>query len=88
MSHANIAKIMARYTALIHYGACMLSLRVLLVSLAAIIVFGPVLKKLLSINLILLLGILQVLYLGVLVYLDGYFDSRYKEKDWLRIQNN
>ena len=67
---------------------CNLSLRVLLVSLAAIIVFGPVLKKLLSINLILLLGILQVLYLGVLVYLDGYFDSRYKEKDWLRIQNN
>ena len=67
---------------------CNLSLRVLLVSLVAIIVFGPVLKKLLSVNLILLLGILQVLYLGVLVYLDGYFDSRYKEKDWLRIQNN
>lgn len=67
---------------------CNLSLRVLLVSLAAIIVFGPVLKKLLSINLILIVGILQVLYLGVLVYLDGYFDSRYKEKDWLRIQNN
>ncbi len=67
---------------------CNLSLRVLLVSLAAIIVFGPVLKKLLSINLILLLGILQVLYLGVLIYLDGYFDSRYKTNDWIRIQNN
>ena len=67
---------------------CNLSLRVLLVSLAAIIVFGPVLKKLLSINLILILGILQVLYLGVLVYLDGYFDSRYKTNDWIRIQNN
>ena len=67
---------------------CNLSLRVLLVSLAAIIVFGPVLKKLLSINLILLLGSLQVLYLGVLVYLDGYFDSRDKTNDWIRIQNN
>lgn len=67
---------------------CNLSLRVLLVSLAAIIVFGPVLKKLLSINLILIIGILQIIYLGVLVYLDGYFDSRCKEKDWLRIQNN
>ena len=67
---------------------CNLSLRVLLVSLAAIIVFGPVLKKLLSINLILIVGILQVLYLGVLIYLDGYFDSRYKTNDWIRIQNN
>ena len=67
---------------------CNLSLRVLFVSLAAIIVFGPVLKKLLSINLILLLGILQVLYLGILVYLDGYFDSKYKTNDWIRIQNN
>ena len=67
---------------------CNLSLRVLLVSLAAIIVFGPVLKKLLSINLILIVGILQVLYLGVLIYLDGYFDSKYKTNDWIRIQNN
>ena len=67
---------------------CNLSLRVLLVSLVAIIVFGPVLKKLLSINLILLVGILQIIYLGVLVYLDGYFDSRYKTNDWIRIQNN
>ena len=66
---------------------CNLSLKVLLASLAAIIVFGEGIRKYVNINLVLLFVIIQVLYLGVLIYFDGYYENRYRTDDWEKIQN-
>ena len=66
---------------------CNLSLKVLLASLAAIIVFGEGIRKYVNINLVLLLVIIQVLYLGVLIYFDGYYNARNRAGDWEKIQN-
>ena len=66
---------------------CNLSLKVLLASLAAIIVFGEGIRKYVSINLVLLFIIIQVVYLGVLIYFDGYYKNRYRTDDWEKIQN-
>ena len=66
---------------------CNLSLKVLLASLAAIIVFGEGIRKYVSINLVLLFVIIQVIYLGVLIYFDGYYENRYRTDDWEKIQN-
>ena len=66
---------------------CNLSKRVLLVSLGAVIVFSEGIRRYMRINLALLLVIIQIAYLGILVYFDGYFDSRYRVDDWNRIQN-
>ncbi len=66
---------------------CTLSLRVLLASLASIIVFGEIIRKYVSINLVLLFVIMQLIYLGILVYLDGYFESRYRKEEWEKLQN-
>ena len=67
---------------------CNLSLKVLLASLAAIIIFGEGIRKYVSINLVLLFVIIQLIYLGVLVYFDGYFESRYRTDDWEKILNS
>ena len=67
---------------------CNLSLKVLLASLAAIIIFGERIRKYVSINLVLLFVIIQLIYLGVLVYFDGYFESRYRTDDWEKILNS
>ena len=65
---------------------CNLSLKVLLISLAVMIVFGVGIKSFMSINLVLLFGIIQIVYLGFLIYFDGYFDSHNKSDFWIRIQ--
>ena len=67
---------------------CNLSLKVLVISLAVMIVFGSAIKSIMSINLVLLLGIIQVVYLGILIYLDGYFEDHHKTANWTRIQNS
>ena len=63
---------------------CNLSLKVLLISLAVMIVFGSSIK---SINLVLLLVIIQMVYLGVLICLDGYFEDHHKATNWKKIQH-
>lgn len=65
---------------------CNLSLKVLLASLAVIIVFGECIRDYISINLVLLFIIIQAIYLGVLVYLDRYFDTRNLLSKWEEIQ--
>ena len=66
---------------------CNLSLKVLLASLAAIIVFGEDIREHISINLVLLLIIIQLIYLGVLAYFDGYYDTRNRTDEWEKFQN-
>ena len=66
---------------------CNLSLKVLLLSLAVMIVFGSGIKSIISINLVLFLGIIQIVYLVALIYLDGYFDGRNKRRVWIQVQN-
>ena len=66
---------------------CSLSLKVLLISTGAVIVFGETIHRIMSTNLIALLLFIQVAYLGVLIYLDGYFETRNKDRKWLQIQN-
>ena len=66
---------------------CNLSLKVLLASIAAVIVFGEDIKTYININLVLLIIIIQLVYLGVLVYFDGYFDAHNRNNDWESIQN-
>ena len=65
---------------------CNLSLKVLLVSLAVVIVFGELIHEYVNINLLLLLLITQAGYLGALVYLDGYYESRCRSDAWEKIQ--
>lgn len=66
---------------------CSLSQRILLSSLVIVIIFGDYLHKYMDINLVTLFIIIQILYLGVLVYLDGYFKTHYQEDAWKHIQN-
>ncbi len=66
---------------------CNLSQRVLFASFGAIFVFGEFIRKYMSINLVLLLVIIQIAYLGILVYLDGYFENRERSDTWYRFQN-
>lgn len=66
---------------------CNLSLKVLLASLAAIIVFGEGIRRYMNINLVLLFIIIQVVYLGVLIYFDGYYETRCRTDDWEQFQN-
>ncbi len=66
---------------------CSLSQRVLFASLAIVIIFGDGIRKYIDINLVTLFMIIQVLFLWVLVYLDGYFKIHYREDAWKHIQN-
>ena len=66
---------------------CSLSQRVLFASLAIVIIFGDGIHKYIDINLVTLFMIIQVLFLCVLVYLDGYFKAHYREDAWNNIQN-
>ena len=66
---------------------CSLSQRVLFASLAIVIIFGDGIHKYIDINLVTLFMIIQVLFLWVLVYLDGYFKTHYREDAWNNIQN-
>jgi hypothetical protein len=50
-------------------------------------VFGSGIKSFMSVNLVILLGIIQIVYLGVLIYLDGYFEDHHKAADWAKMQN-
>ena len=65
---------------------CNLSLKVLLISIAVIIVFGEAIKTYIGVNLVLLLLIVQILYLGVLAYLDVYYDTRSRTDEWEKFQ--
>ncbi|WP_442855850.1 DUF6040 family protein [Butyrivibrio sp. AD3002] len=56
-------------------------------STGAVIVFGEGIHSIMSINLVALLILFQVTYLGVLIYLDGYFETKSKDRYWMRIQN-
>ncbi len=67
---------------------CNLSKRVLFTSLGTIIVFGEGIRRYININLVLLFVIIQLAYLGILAYLDGYFESRQRLDTWIRIQNS
>lgn len=67
---------------------CSLSLKVLLISTGAVIVFGEGIHSIIKINLIGLLLLIQVAYLGVLIYLDGYFETRSKGRYWIKTQHN
>lgn len=66
---------------------CMLSLKVLLVSIVIIIVFGEEIREYVGINLIWILIIIQAVYLYILGKLDKYYDSINSIDDWIRIQN-
>ena len=66
---------------------CNLSLKVVMASLAAVIVFGDTIQKYVHCNLVLLFSLVQVAYLGVLIYLDGYYDTRKKQGEWKKLQN-
>lgn len=66
---------------------CNLSLRVLLTSLAAVILFGEGIHEYVSINLCLLHLLIQIAYLCCLRYLDGCYKNRNKTVEWERIQN-
>ncbi len=39
-------------------------------------------------NLVLLIVIVQLAYLGILIYLDWYFESRQQLDTWIRVQNS
>ena len=66
---------------------CTLSLKVMVVTLAIITVFGEPIRSIISINLILLFFLVQIAYLFVLRYFDGYFEKRYRTNEWKVIQN-
>ena len=66
---------------------CTLSLKVMVVTLAIITVFGEPIRSVMSINLILLFFLVQIAYLFVLWYFDGYFENRYRTDEWKAIQN-
>ena len=66
---------------------CTLSLKVMVMSLAVITIFGKSIRTVLPVNLILLFFLIQIAYLGVLWYLDGYFASRQRSATWEYIQN-
>ena len=66
---------------------CTLSLKTMVVTLAIITVFGEPIRGIISINLILLFILIQIAYLFVLWYFDGYFENRYRSDEWEKIQN-
>ena len=66
---------------------CTLSFKVLVGSLATISVFAEPIRQFIPINLIPLFCGIQIIYLLVLWYFDGYFENRYRRDDWKRIQN-
>lgn len=66
---------------------CTLSLKIMVVTLAIITVFGEPIRGAVSINLILLFILIQIAYLFVLWYFDGYFENRYRSDEWKKIQN-
>ncbi|MCR5509838.1 MAG: DUF6040 family protein [Lachnospiraceae bacterium] len=57
-------------------------------SLGAIIVFGENIRRYMNTNLVLLIVIVQLAYLGILIYLDWYFESRQQLDTWIRVQNS
>ncbi|MCR4655898.1 MAG: DUF6040 family protein, partial [Lachnospiraceae bacterium] len=63
---------------------CALSQRILLASFAAVIVFGDIIHKIADINLVLLVIIIQILYLGLLIYLDDYFETQNRTYAWIQ----
>ncbi len=66
---------------------CNLSLRVLLISLAAVILFGEGIHEYANINLCLFYLLIQIAYLCCLRYLEGCYENRNKTVEWKQIQN-
>ncbi|WP_368076732.1 DUF6040 family protein [Eubacterium sp. AF15-50] len=67
---------------------CTLSLKVFVISLTIIFVFGDNIRNLIPLNLICVFLIIQVLYLGILKYMDGYYENRQLYDRWEKIQNS
>ena len=67
---------------------CILSLKVMVITLAIIAVFGEQIRKFVPVNLILLFFLVQIGYLIVLWYFDGFYANRYRSDEWERIQNS
>ncbi len=66
---------------------CTLSLKVLVITIAIISVFGEQIRSFVPINLILLFLLVQVGYLITLWYFDGFYANRHREDEWKKIQN-
>ena len=66
---------------------CTLSLKTMVVTIAIITVFGEPIRKVISINLILLFFLVQICYLFTLWYFDGYFANHFRTDEWEQIQN-
>lgn len=66
---------------------CTLSLKTMVVTISIITVFGEPIKRVFSINLILLFFLVQICYLFTLWYFDAYFANRYRTDEWEQIQN-
>lgn len=67
---------------------CTLSFKVLVGSLAVITVFAEPIRRFIPINLIPIFISIQIIYLLVLWYFDGYYANRYRRDEWKRIQND
>jgi hypothetical protein len=52
------------------------------VSLAVIIAFGDSIRRYVPINLVFLLILVQAAYIGILIYLDLYFETRGEWVHW------
>ncbi len=65
---------------------CNLSLRVLLVTFAGTIILGEKISRWLNFNLLTLDLLIQLIYLGTLLYFDEYYDSHNKSEIWKKIQ--
>ena len=66
---------------------CTLSLKVFVISLTVLLIFGDKIKSLLPSNLLLIFLAIQLLYLGILKYMDGYYENRRRFDEWEHIQN-
>jgi hypothetical protein len=66
---------------------CTLSIKVLVISYSALIVFGDIIRLVIPINLLLLIILSQVIYLFVLWYFDGYYEKRGLTNIWTFYQN-
>ena len=67
---------------------CLLSLRVAIAALAALLVFGDAFREHVPINLVLLFFMIQIIYLIVLVFLDCHYECEHKLEKWFEMQNS
>ncbi|WP_423229988.1 DUF6040 family protein [Acetivibrio ethanolgignens] len=51
-------------------------LKVFVISLSIIFIFGDNIRTVIPLNVIWLFLIIQILYLGIMKYMDGYYENR------------